>query len=532
MAKRYDTIVVGGGVAGLSAAAYLSQAKQSVLLIEKNNEFGGLVSSFYSDGFLFEAGVRALENAGIIHPMLEDLGIELEMIKSNVSVGVASDVVHIEKKEDITSYSDFLARLYPESKEDINIFIKEMKKIMKHLDVLYGIENPTFKNLHKDKEYLFKTLLPWLPKFIFTIGKINRLNKPVESYLKERLHNPALIDIISQHFFKGTPTFFALSYFTLYTDYFYPKGGVGQLAKSLEKKVSEYGGELQPNTYIEKVDVYHHYLTDNNGKTYQYKNLVWAADLKTLYRIADTSKLTKKIQSKFTEQKKKVLAHKGGESIFTLYLQVDLPLEYFAEIAHGHFFYTPSKAGLKDIHRDKLSALLQHWHKGNRDEVMTWFTSFLSLNSFEISIPGLKDAKLTPENKSGLIISFLADYTLFKKVQDDGWYEDLRESIEIQIITLISDSIYPELKQNIIKRFSFSPLNIKERIASSEGAIVGWSFEKRVPVLNKIQQSAKSVLTPLPSIYKAGQWAYSPAGVPMSILTGKLAADKIIKINK
>jgi hypothetical protein len=50
-----------------------------------------------------------------------------------------------------------------------------------------------------------------------------------------------------------------------------------------------------------------------------------------------------------------------------------------------------------------------------------------------------------------------------------------------------------------------------------------------MPVINKIQISDRSVLTPIPEIYQAGQWAYSPAGVPMSILTGKLAADKILK---
>ena len=44
--KAYDTIVVGGGIAGLSSAAYLSKKGQQVLLIEKNKECGGLVNSF------------------------------------------------------------------------------------------------------------------------------------------------------------------------------------------------------------------------------------------------------------------------------------------------------------------------------------------------------------------------------------------------------------------------------------------------------------------------------------------------------
>ena len=81
----------------------------------------------------------------------------------------------------------------------------------------------------------------------------------------------------------------------------------------------------------------------------------------------------------------------------------------------------------------------------------------------------------------------------------------------------------------IIGSFSFSPLSIENRVGSSEGAITGWSFQSPVPVVNKIQISDRSVYTPIPSVFQAGQWAYSPAGVPMSILTGKLAADKVLK---
>ena len=35
----------------------------------------------------------------------------------------------------------------------------------------------------------------------------------------------------------------------------------------------------------------------------------------------------------------------------------------------------------------------------------------------------------------------------------------------------------------------------------------------------------------LPSVYQAGQWTYSPSGFTMSVITGKLAADKILKSN-
>jgi hypothetical protein len=93
----------------------------------------------------------------------------------------------------------------------------------------------------------------------------------------------------------------------------------------------------------------------------------------------------------------------------------------------------------------------------------------------------------------------------------------------------MEESAYPMIKVKVIDRFSFTPLSIHDRVGSSEGAIVGWEFHRQMPVVNKMQIVDNSVVTPLPSVYQAGMWAYSPAGVPMSILTGKLAANRVLK---
>jgi phytoene dehydrogenase-like protein len=530
--NSYNSIIVGGGIAGLTSAAYLIRAGQKVLLFEKNKESGGLVNSFTRDGFQYDAGVRALINAGIILPMLKELGIEIEVVKSPVSLGIENEIIHIENVESLIKYRELLANLYPESLEEIDEVLINIRKIMKHMDVLYGIENPVFKDLKNDRTFVFKTLLPWLPKFITTVGKINRLNMPIEDYLGEIVKNPSLRDIISQHFFKNTPAFFAMSYFSLYLDYFYPKGGVGKLSEALENYVIECGGEIKTETKIIEVMADKCVVKDHNNNTYKYDNLIWAADLKTLYRITETEGLSPKIKTKFEETKSKMLKNRGGDSVFTLFLGVDEPLESFRKIAHGHFFYTPSKDGLGETHRKELDSLLENFEKVDKAQVLNWLDKFTRLNTYEVSVPGLKDAELVPPGKTGLIISFLAEYDLFSKIQKAGWLDEFNNELENRVLSIISDSVYPMLKERIISRFSFSPLSIENRIGSSEGGITGWAFQKEMPVVNKIQISDRSVFTPVPSIYQAGQWAYSPAGVPMSILTGKLAADKVIKKNK
>ena len=275
-----------------------------------------------------------------------------------------------------------------------------------------------------------------------------------------------------------------------------------------------------------------HFIKDDKGNVYNYDHLIWAADLKTLYEIVDINGVDTKLKSEFKETKNNILNNRGGDSVFTLFVEVNEPLESFKKVSNGHFFYTPSKQGLGKVHTDDLYSLLENWNNIDKDQILTWLEKFIQLNTFEISIPGLKDPNLVPTGKTGIIISFLAEYDLFKKTQLSGWYDEFIAEIEKRLLKLMSDTIYPMLKDKVIGSFAFTPISIENRVGSSEGAITGWSFERPVPVVNKIQFSDRSVLTPIPFVYQAGQWAYSPAGVPMSILTGKLAADKIIKKNK
>lgn len=515
-------------MAGLTCAAYLAKEGRSVLLVEKNRECGGLVNSFSRDGFKFEAGIRALENAGIIFPMLKELGIELDVVKSAVSVGVENEILHIEDISSLTEYENLLKKIYPESEAEIDHVIMIIRKVMKYMDVLYGVENPNFKDLRHDRTYLLKELLPWLPKFLLTIGRINRMNMPVEPYLKRFVKNRSLRDIISQHFFKNTPTFFALSYFSLYLDYFYPRGGVGRLADAVEKKYLDWGGEIERETIIERVMAFEKKVTDRENVNYTYENLVWAADLKTFYRITDAEGYSAKVRAKFEKTKKRLLDKRGGDSVFTLYVEVDEPPEKFKEIANGHFFFTPSRQGLGETHWSELETLLKTGPLSDKPRILSWLGNFLALNTYEISIPALKDPDLTPEGKTGLIISILAEYDLFKMIAEAGWYKEFISEMEDRILKVLADSVYPMLKNKVMARFSFSPLNYEKRVGSSEGAITGWSFQESVPVINKIQAANRAVVTPIPSVYQAGQWTYSPAGVPMSILTGKLAARKIL----
>ena len=524
----HEVIIVGAGMAGLTAAAYLSRAGHDVLLIEKNDTCGGLVTSFQKDGFVFDSGPRSVENSGAVKPLLNDLGIPLELLESPVSIGIENEILHYTSHESLHEYQSLLEKLYPDNKEEINEIFLLIEKILKDAIILNEIDNPIFRDMKKDIGYLIKELLPYLGKFLIAIRRINRRNNPVEDTLKKMTSNQSLIDIISQHFFKSTPTFFALGYFQTYLDYFYPKGGTGKISEAISQKVIEWGGSILYGTEIREIVPSENKLTDINGNTFFYKNLIWCADLKSLYRFLKFHDLEEKVSRKISIQKDKLLSNRGGDSVFSLYLGIDEPLETFQSISNGHFFYTPSKKGLGESIWTKLETIINNFETTNKEAIMQWVDDYCHFNTYEISIPGLRDPTLAPKGKTGLIVSILFDYDLVKKIQEGGWYEEFKVEVENRMLEALSNSIYPIIKDKILFRFSSTPLSIANRVASSEGAITGWTLESPVPVIHSILKMTKSVKTPIPNVLKAGQWAYSPSGVPIAILTG-LAAAKNLK---
>jgi phytoene dehydrogenase-like protein len=524
------TVIVGAGIAGLTAAVYLTKAGHNVLLLEKNKECGGLLNSFNREGFTFDAGARSILNAGIIHPMLRDLGIELEFLESPVSIGIENDIINLTPETAVDDYRRLLEKLYPESVNDVDKIISKIETIMKDMKTMYRIDNPNFR-AEKDGAYL-RELLGWLPKFMMALRRIGKQNEPVESYLEKLTTNQSLIDIIAQHFFKKTPTSFALGYFYSYTDYIYPKGGTGELPKAMVRKIIEWDGKIQTDTEIIEVNPSEKIVKDRDGNTYSFDSLIWSADLKTLYEILETHGLDEKFSTKISEQKELLHSKRGCDSVCSLFVGVDMPLETFHSISNGHFFYTPSRQGLGEVHWSELDSLIENFESKSKDEVLQWLDKYCQLTTYEISIPAFRDPALTPEGKTGLEISMLFEYDLVKKVEDTGWYDEFRTEIQKRMLDALSNTLYPGLKEKVLFQSLSTPIEIAKIAGTSEGAIVGWSYLSPVPVVHELRKIPSSVKTPIPNVYQAGQWAYSPAGIPTAIITGWNAAKNVMKTKK
>ena len=175
--KQVDVVIVGAGMAGLTAAAYLSKANYSVVVIEKDASSGGLIGSFNVDGHLLDKGARGIIDSGIIFPMLKQLNLEIEFLDNPIKIVLGKESVDLVSKESLLDYQKMLNKLFPEEVNNIQKIMDDIFKVMGYMDVLYGIENPLFLPKPYSMEYLSKTLLPWMVRFVPNMSKAMKIDR-------------------------------------------------------------------------------------------------------------------------------------------------------------------------------------------------------------------------------------------------------------------------------------------------------------------------------------------------------------------
>lgn len=84
MNTSYDCIIIGGGMAGLTCAAHLTDSRLHVKVLEKNDRLGGRIRSFYDEDVTIETGASFL--AGFYetaHKLVKDCGMDASSQKDS-----------------------------------------------------------------------------------------------------------------------------------------------------------------------------------------------------------------------------------------------------------------------------------------------------------------------------------------------------------------------------------------------------------------------------------------------------------------
>ena len=237
--ESFDCIIIGAGLAGLTAARYLKTANLNTLIIESDSQLGGRVKSTQIDGFTLDHGFQ------VINPTYDELK-RLDVLKKLDFHSVSAGFYDINRHKEF-SIRKILKADYGTVFEKFN-FLK------------FLVSNPTNSVLNesiKSFPLLYENLLlPFFAGVFLTEPKqvANAINQQViksfvTSYVKGKL--PGL-----------------------------PSGGVSRFSMELSKSA----GPILLNEKVIKIDSNLQKVKTNNG-SYSFKNLIVATDFNQAKRF-------------------------------------------------------------------------------------------------------------------------------------------------------------------------------------------------------------------------------------------------------
>ena len=140
-----DVIIIGSGMGGLIAAAYLSKKGKKVLVLEQHYTAGGCTHNFVLNNMMFDSGLHYISDPVDFGNILDELGdpnILIEWEEMCRTDGIFDLITYDGKSYGFTKEPQFLGKLigyFPEKEKEFKIYMDLLKGInyyVKFLSIL------------------------------------------------------------------------------------------------------------------------------------------------------------------------------------------------------------------------------------------------------------------------------------------------------------------------------------------------------------------------------------------------------------
>ncbi|MFN8076299.1 MAG: phytoene desaturase family protein [Kineosporiaceae bacterium] len=250
-------VVVGAGLAGLSAAMRLAGAGRTVTLLEREPTAGGRAAVLPVDGptgtYRFDPGPTVLTMPDLIADCFDALGERMEdwlelrpvhpLYRAHYADGSRLDV-----HADVDAMAEEIARVIsPAEAEGFRRYVSFVSKLYR-----YEMRDFIDRNIDTPADLL----TPNLAK-LAAIGGFRRLAPKVEQYLKDprtqRLYSfQAMYAGLSPY--QALALYAVIAYMDSVAGVFFPVGGMAAVPQAMAAAAEKHGVEIRYNTTVTRVE--------------------------------------------------------------------------------------------------------------------------------------------------------------------------------------------------------------------------------------------------------------------------------------
>lgn len=485
MAKKI--VIIGGGVAGMSAGIYARLNGFEAEIIEMHSITGGQCTAWDRKGYRFDYCLHWL--VGTRNGPFNDIWKETNVLNENVQIvdhEVHTKIYAADGREfilytNIDIWEEYLCKIAPEDTKRINKMCRDMRKsafLQPYSDP------PGLRKLSQTISSMF-SMMPVLILFV----KYGRKS------CKEYFGKLGFTNETLKYFFDtiyGSRDFSALAFIMMFA-WFNQKnagyliGGSLPMAKRMTNRYLELGGKLSTKSKVSKIVVKNDSAKGvilSDGTEIKADYVISAADgHSTIFDMLGGKYLGRKISN----------AYENWE-LFTPLVQVSF--------------------GINKIIDSEIP--VETWIIKDQVIGKTKTNNGYSIMNYCF------DPTMAPEGKSVIVMRFESPWELWKDIEP-AEYKNEKEKIE-KDAKAIMEKRYPGISDNMEVCDVATPVTDVNYTGVWKG-----SYEGFMPSSKNLMDNINPVIPGLKRFYMAGQWLFPGGGLPPAGQSGKWAIQYICK---
>jgi len=511
MAETRNVIVVGAGVAGLTAAALLANRGLAVTLVEGGDRPGGSCSAFRRLGVTYDLGAAMLFGFGErgFNPhrwLFEELGEPIDVYRHEALYRLNYGDASVVFWPDIDRFLDELTAIFPDARDELRSFYAAITEIYENVIAKVPVfESPTEIPAEESRRRFLADPGPQLRAISLMFRSAESLMRPYVKNADVRRFFDKLTSTYCYTTMKETP---AMLVATMFVDNhaggsYYPASSPMALAARLESAIEKRGGVIR---YRDRVVALERAQAEESSGA----RMAGAAGTRPQVRLASGERLRADAVL-FAGAVKQVATGLDADNV--------LPQRWKTSIAKMEDSW-PSFVVYGTVDRAALPESAM--------PVQMFIDNTLSIDEADVTLylSGLEDPGLAPEGLSTFLLIGPSMRPWPRpwdpEYQSEAYCETKRAEAD-RMLALVERRM-PGFTAAIATRIEGSPSTIERYLQKPKGSVAG--PKQRMGQHLIFRPRAR---TALPGLYLAGEGTVMGTGTPAVTVSGVSAANAILR---